>query len=123
MSSAPPCVLVVDDEPSIRLLCRVNLELDGLRVLEAGTLNEARAALRDGNPDVVLLDVHVAGEDGRELLHELRLERPALPVYMLTGSAEFEPRAEAPDGVIAKPFDPTALVARVRAAVGPAPAV
>ena len=41
-----PAVLVVDDEPSIRLLCRINLELEGFDVLEAGTLAEARAARR-----------------------------------------------------------------------------
>ncbi len=58
-------VLVVDDEPSLRLLCRVNLELEGYRVLEAATRrrgDDARA--RAGDIDVVLLDVHVGADDG-----------------------------------------------------------
>src|ERR671929_1381952 len=58
-------VLVVDDEPSIRLLCRVNLELEGYRVLEADTLAQARERLRDEDVSVVLLDVHVGSEEGR----------------------------------------------------------
>ena len=118
MNAPSPCVLVVDDDPAIRLLCRVNLEFEGVRVIEAGTLAEARSAARDGSPDLVLLDVHVAGEDGRELLDELRAEHPYLPVYMLTGTAAFEPRGAAPDGLIAKPFDPTELVRLVRDAIG-----
>ena len=98
-------VLVVDDDAAIRLLCRVNLELDGHRVLDAGTIEAARA-LVDAEPlDVVLLDVHVGSGDGREFLRELRRSRPELPVAMLTGTAEVETvRSAAPDGMIPKPF-------------------
>ena len=46
--TAAQTVLVVDDDDSLRLLCRVNLELDGYRVLEAGSLAEAREALAGG---------------------------------------------------------------------------
>ena len=52
-------VLVVDDAQAIRLLCRVNLELDGHRVLEAGTIGAAREAARRLEVSLVLLDVHV----------------------------------------------------------------
>ena len=52
-------VLVVDDDASIRFLCRVNLELDGWTVREAATLADARAELSHGGVAVVLLDVHV----------------------------------------------------------------
>jgi DNA-binding NtrC family response regulator len=104
-------VLVVDDAQSIRLLCRVNLELDGHRVLEAGTLSAAREALEaDEAVSLVLLDVHVGPEDGLEFLDELRRERPELPVAMLTGSAEVERvRARGPDAVLGKPFELGAL--------------
>ena len=47
-------VLVVDDEPALRLLCRVNLELEGHRVLEASTLTEARELIATEAPDVSL---------------------------------------------------------------------
>src|SRR3954463_13722380 len=63
-------VLVVDDEPSIRLLCRVNLELDGHEVLEAHSLATARAALVEEDVDVVVLDVHLRGERSDALLAE-----------------------------------------------------
>jgi two-component system KDP operon response regulator KdpE len=100
-----PTVLVVDDEPSIRLLCRVNLELEGYRVLEAGTLDDARRTLEAERVDVALLDVHVGMDDGRELLRELRAERPAVQVALLSGSAARERIArEEADALIPKPF-------------------
>ena len=100
-------VLVVDDAQAIRLLCRVNLELEGHRVLEAGTLGAAREAL-DENDEVslVLLDVHVGAEDGLDFLDELRRDRPDLPVAMLTGTAEIEHvRERGPDAILGKPFE------------------
>ena len=97
-------VLVVDDEPSIRLLCKVNLEVEGYRVVEAGTLDEARERLDEEQVDVVLLDVHVAGEDGRDFLRELRGRGPGPAIAYLSGSMEIERNGEGADGVIAKPF-------------------
>ena len=108
-------ILVVDDEPSLRLLCRVNLELDGFSVLEAGSLADAREHLDNGNVDVVVLDVHVGVDDGRELLEELRAQEAATRVLMLTGSADITTtRFDAADAVMAKPFEPAALVDTVR---------
>jgi DNA-binding response OmpR family regulator len=98
-------VLVVDDDPSIRLLCRVNLQLDGHEVHEAGTLAEARAAIAAHRPDVVILDVHIAGGDGRDLLSELRASRPELPIALLTGTADRDELLRAgADALIPKPF-------------------
>jgi len=98
-------VLVVDDDPSIRLLCRVNLQLDGHEVREAGTLAEARAAIAEQPPDVVILDVHVAGGDGRDLLAEIRASRPELPVALLTGTADRDDLLRAgANALIPKPF-------------------
>jgi DNA-binding response OmpR family regulator len=111
-------VLVVDDEPSLRLLCRVNLELEGFRVLEAGTLDDARRLLEAEPPDVVLLDVHIAGDDGRDLLEELRASESSTKVVMLTGSVDVAlGRFEAADRVVAKPFEPLELVAVIRGLV------
>ncbi|MGH3105341.1 MAG: response regulator transcription factor [Gaiellaceae bacterium] len=99
-------VLIVDDAASIRLLCRVNLELDGFRVLEAGTLDEARAAIESEHVDIALLDVHIGREDGFQFLHELRRDHPGLPVAMLTGTAAVEePRLAEADAVLGKPFE------------------
>lgn len=95
-------VLVVDDDASIRMLCRLNLELDGWSVREAATLAQARDQLLPEGVDVVLLDVHVGSENGVEFLRELRRERPALKVAMLTGEDSL--RDIDADAVIPKPF-------------------
>ena len=95
-------VLVIDDDASIRLLCRLNLELGGRRVLEAATLQEARAELDAHDVDVVLLDVHVGSGSGLEFLQELRRDRPQLKVALLTGSDQVGDVGS--DGVIPKPF-------------------
>jgi DNA-binding response OmpR family regulator len=108
-------VLVVDDEPSIRLLCRVNLELDGCVVLEAGALADARELLEAHDVDVVLLDVHVGPDDGRDLLRELRATRPETAVALLTGSSGAEVLArEDADALVAKPFNLDMLVSTVK---------
>jgi DNA-binding NtrC family response regulator len=116
-------VLVVDDAPAMRLLCRVNLELEGYRVLEAGTLAAARALIESEPVAVVLLDLHVGNERGDALLAELRLREPRIPVAVVTGSAELdadERRIEA-DAVLAKPFTIDALIDTVRGLATPTP--
>ena len=111
-------MLVVDDDASIRLLCRINLELEGWSVREASTLAEARDQLADGAVAAVLLDVHVGTDSGLAFLEELRSERPGTPVAMLTGSADMpEVEAVAADVVIAKPFTLDELTATVRTLV------
>jgi DNA-binding response OmpR family regulator len=109
-------VLVVDDDSSIRLLCRVNLELEGCTVREAASLDQARAELRRGGVDVVLLDVHVGSHDGAELLAEIRRDHPALPVAMLTGSVDHAVvEGNEADAVLFKPFGLEQLNETVRA--------
>jgi DNA-binding response OmpR family regulator len=95
-------VLVVDDDASIRLLCRLNLELGGWVVREASTLRQAREELAHDDVDVVVLDVHVGAGNGVEFLQELRRDRPGLKVAMLTGSDRLHDVAS--DAVISKPF-------------------
>jgi DNA-binding NtrC family response regulator len=99
-------VLVVDDSDAIRLLCRVNLELEGHRVLESGTLSGARELLEAEAVDVVLLDISVGSDDGRSLLRELRRDRPDVGVAMITGSADASTlRTAGAHAVIVKPFE------------------
>jgi DNA-binding response OmpR family regulator len=114
-----PVVLLVDDEPAMRFLCRVNLELEGYRVLDAATLDEARALLESEAVAVVLLDLHVGLERGDTLLEELQGSEPRVPVVVVTGSAEVdsgERRLEA-DAVLAKPFTIDELLGTVRSIV------
>ena len=108
-------VLVVDDEHSIRYLCRVNLELDGYRVLEAAEVAEARRLLASEHVDVVLLDLHVGPERTDDLLAELRRRTPPIPVALVTGSTDvLAPDRPAADAVLSKPFAPEELTETVR---------
>lgn len=113
-------VLIVDDDAAIRLLCRVNLELEGYRVLEAAYLDEARATLAEESVDVVLLDLHIGTERGIDLLRELRRDSPNVAVALLTGSPQerFPDEEEKADAVISKPFEIEELGRTVRRLAG-----
>ena len=109
-------VLVVEDDASLRLLCRVNLELERFQVREAATLEEARDAVAAERPDIVFLDVHLHGEATDVLLGELR--HAGIPVVVVTGSADITQYRDRADQVIGKPFEPAALVEAARRLVG-----
>jgi len=110
-----PAVLVVEDEPSLRLLCRINLELEGFDVVEAATLAEARAAVEARRPSVVLLDLRIGRESGADLIGELRNRTPPVPVALVTGSAALGPDVEGlADAYLRKPYTIDALLATVR---------
>ncbi|HZQ04251.1 MAG TPA: response regulator [Gaiellaceae bacterium] len=110
-------VLVVEDDPSLRLLARVNLELEGFQVREAAALAQARAALAEARPDVVFLDVHLGGEQSDELLDELAAA--GVPVVLVTGSADAASYRDRASEVLGKPYAPEALIeAARRLAVG-----
>jgi DNA-binding response OmpR family regulator len=117
-------VLVVDDDPALRLLCKVNLELEGYRVLEAATLEAAADALGTGGVGVILLDVHVGGGDGRAFLRRLRDEENSVPVALFTGSSEIDhAHRRLADEVLPKPFELdqlTSTVARLASRLGSA---
>src|SRR5690349_9752213 len=89
-----PLVLVVDDEPSIRTLCRVNLQLAGLGVVEAADGREALALVEQERPDLVLLDVMMPDVDGWEVAGRLGAAEATreLPVVFLSARAAPEDR-------------------------------
>ena len=113
-------VLVIDDEAPIRLLCRVNLEAEGMEVLEAADGPSGLESARASIPDVILLDVMMPGLDGwrvaEELLDDERTE--GIPIVFLTARAELRDRARGIDlgGVdyVTKPFNPVELAPLVR---------
>jgi DNA-binding response OmpR family regulator len=113
-------VLVVDDEAPIRLLCRVNLEAEGMQVLEASDGESGLATARAENPDVVLLDVMMPGRSGWEVAEELLADQATseIPIIFLTARAEVKDRAKGIDlgGVdyVTKPFNPVELAPLVQ---------
>jgi two-component system alkaline phosphatase synthesis response regulator PhoP len=113
-------VLVVDDEAPIRLLCRVNLEAEGMRVLEASDGESGLETARTERPDVILLDVMMPGRNGWEVAEELLSDDATsfIPIIFLTARAEVRDRAKGIDlgGVdyVTKPFNPVELAPLVR---------
>ncbi len=105
-------ILVVEDDAALRMVCRVNLELDDFRVREAGGVEEARAAVSEERPSLVFLDLHLGFAASDELLAELLAA--AIPVVVVSGTidvSEYQDRASA---VMPKPFEPSALVEAAR---------
>ena len=113
-------VLVIDDEAPIRLLCRVNLEAEGMDVLEAADGPSGLEKARSETPDVILLDVMMPGLDGwrvaEELLDDERTE--SIPIVFLTARAELRDRARGLDlgglDYVTKPFNPVELATQLR---------
>ena len=110
-----PLVLLVDDERAIRTICRVNLEADGLAVLEASNGAEALEEIRRERPSLVLLDVMMPGIDGWSVAKQLAAddETRDIPVVFLSARAAREDVLHAQElgavGYIVKPFDPLEL--------------
>jgi two-component system, OmpR family, alkaline phosphatase synthesis response regulator PhoP len=108
-------VLVIDDEAPIRLLCRVNLEAEGMKVIEAADGPSGVDKARDESPDVILLDVMMPGLDGWRVAEQLLQDdrTVGIPIIFLTARAEFRDRARGLDigGVdyVTKPFNPLEL--------------
>ena len=113
-------VLVIDDEAPIRLLCRVNLEAEGMLVLEAGDGPAGLEQARSLQPDVILLDVMMPGLDGWAVAEELIDDDSTseIPIVFLTARAELRDRARGLElgGVdyVTKPFNPLELASLVR---------
>ena len=111
-----PLVLIVDDDERVREYVRVNLEMEGYVVREAGSAEEGLAVLEDVSPDLVLLDVMMPEVDGWEMLRRVQERHGvgAIPVVMFSGKvdegAAEEAAARGAQGFVGKPFDPQQLI-------------
>jgi two-component system phosphate regulon response regulator PhoB len=117
----PASVLIVEDEADLRELVRYNLEAEGFRTVLAESGDEAVERIRDGAPDLILLDWMLPGLSGIELCRRWRSreETAQTPIIMITARGEEEERvrglATGADDYIVKPFSMPELVARIQA--------
>lgn len=114
-------ILVIEDDPAIRELLTITLAAAGYDVEGAADTNQARAAVRNKQPDLILLDWMLPGESGvdyaRRLQRDTALQK--IPIIMLTARGEEENKIEGfelgADDYITKPFSPKELKARIHA--------
>ena len=118
-----PLILVVEDESALVTLLRYNLEREGFRVAEARDGEEALLAAREQKPDLVLLDWMLPLLSGLEVCRQMRrmAETRGVPIIMLTARGEEGDKLRGldsgADDYVTKPFSPSELVARIRAAL------
>jgi DNA-binding response OmpR family regulator len=115
--------LVIDDEAPIRLLCRVNLEAEGIEVLEAAEGKTGLELAKKERPDAILLDVMMPGMDGWNVAEQLLADEAtrAIPIIFLTARADLRDRVRGLDvgglDYVTKPFNPVDLAVLVREVV------
>ena len=116
--TAKQTILVVDDEETIREVLRRYLEREGFRVKEASDGFEALDAIREADPDLIVLDLMLPGIDGLSLTQHIRQDR-RIPIIMLTAKGEASDRIRGldigADDYMAKPFSPQEVISRIRA--------
>jgi signal transduction histidine kinase/DNA-binding response OmpR family regulator len=118
-----PRVLVIDDDPSIRQICREVLEIGGYQVRDAGSANAALAEARRFRPDMILLDVLMPGIDGYRCAEMLRSDSAIgmAPIMFLSARSDTADKVKAfrsgAEDYMVKPFDADELLARVAKAL------
>jgi DNA-binding response OmpR family regulator len=114
-------VLVIEDDPSIAIGLRINLESEGYEVHVADDGERGFELARTIEPDLIVLDVMLPKKNGLEVLHDLRAEGRTMPIIILSAkSAEMDKVAGLELGAedyVAKPFSLAELLARVRVAL------
>ena len=113
-----PLVLLVDDDPQVREVVRINLEMEGYAVREAGNAEDGLAALEDEAPDLILLDVMMPQVDGWEMLRRVQERHGvgSIPVVMFSGQLDAGTEAvqRGAQGFVGKPFDLRALIEQTK---------
>lgn len=121
MNARPETVLVVEDDPTLRLGLTKTLRSAGFRVEIAKTGPEGLEAAITVRPDLVLLDVMLPGMNGFEICEELRKRDPDVPILMVTAKGEEQDKVRGlrlgADDYVVKPFGIAELLARVDAAL------
>ena len=100
-------ILVVDDEESIHLLYKEELEEEGFEVSSALSGEEALEVFDELSPDLVILDINMPGMDGIEVLRQMKQKRPDVPVILSSAYPEYKQdlASWASDDYIVKSFN------------------
>src|SRR5262249_7158139 len=110
-------IFVVDDDPAVRDALSVVLTLEGYRVTGFGDGGSFLAAARAGTPACIILDVHMPGRSGLDILKELNAEHYPAPVFIISGQGDIPMAVEAIRhgalDFIEKPFDADTVVTRI----------
>lgn len=119
--SKMPLLFVVDDDAAVRDALSTIFEMEQYRVQAFPDGMQFLAAMRTAMPDAVLLDVHMPGRSGMDILRELHGAHSALPVFIISGQGDIPMAVEAiKNGAldfIEKPFDADTIVEHVRGAL------
>jgi two-component system, response regulator, stage 0 sporulation protein F len=83
-------ILLVDDEPSIQIVYREEFEDEGYEVVSAVDGEEGLQKFQNENPDIVILDIHMPGMNGIEVLRQMKMLRPEIPVILSSAYQEFQ---------------------------------
>jgi two-component system, LuxR family, response regulator FixJ len=114
-------IFIVDDDPSIRAALSAVFTGEGYQVASFGDGNTFLSAAHARKPDCVLLDIHMPGRSGLELLKQLSAEHYQAPVFIISGQGDIAMAVDAMRhgalDFIQKPFDAAAIVAQVRDAM------
>lgn len=117
--SGTPTILIVEDDPAMRMGLQDNLEIEGYRVISALTLREGRESALKKNPDLILLDLMLPDGNGIELCRELRAHGFPQSIIMLTAKGEEMDKVlgleMGADDYMVKPFSLRELLARIHA--------
>ena len=124
-------ILVIDDEPAVRMTIRLVLEREGHTVALATDGLAGMKAIEAGGIDLLIVDIFMPGMDGIETLREVRKHQPDLPAIVISGTSLPGPEAQAPDFLamavklgavrsLPKPFKPRDIIAAVSQCLGDA---
>ncbi|MBA2847686.1 response regulator [Thermosulfuriphilus ammonigenes] len=116
MAERKPKILLVDDEESIHVLYREELEEEGYEVYSALNGEEALKMAEEVDPDLVILDINMPGMDGIEVLRQLKEKKPNRPVILSSAYPEYKQdlASWASDDYIVKSYNLDELKASVK---------
>ena len=110
-------IIVIDDDESICSLIKDTLEGEGFDIITISDPFKGLEMVKNNSYDMVFLDLKMPGMDGAELLRQIRLTKPNMPVNVITGFRDSELMTKAlaygPMGVIGKPFTPSEIITAV----------